>query len=66
MGIIEWYNKKIKRLNILDIAAIKAYSLLIGMVIGAYVSGFVQTYLPFFITIIIVLIIELMYKVFKR
>lgn len=66
MGIMDWYNEKLKNLNVWDIAALKTYCLLIGIVIGAYFPEFVIKYLWTIIAIIVLLIIKLMFKVFKK
>ncbi|MFH0867919.1 MAG: hypothetical protein V1831_01280 [Candidatus Woesearchaeota archaeon] len=66
MAIMNWYNKKLKKLNIWDIGALKTYCLLTGIVIGAYIPGFVNQYFWILIAIIAVLMVKLMYKVFKK
>ena len=66
MGIIDWYNGKIKNLDVWDMAALKTYCLLIGVVIGAYISDFTKQYLWIIIAVIVLLMIKLLYKVFKR
>ena len=66
MGIMDWYNGKIKNLNVWDIGALKVCMLLIGMIIGAYAVGFVKSYLWTIIAIIVLLMIKLMLKVFKK
>lgn len=66
MGIIDWYNGKIKNLDVWDIAAIKTYALLFGLVIGAYTSDFVKQYLLIIIVLIALLLIKILYKVFKK
>ena len=66
MGVMDWYNKKIKKLNYWDIATLKIACLLIGIVIGAYIPGFVQQYFWISIVIIVLLMIKLIYQVFKK
>lgn len=66
MTIMDWYNEKLKNLNVWDIAAVKTYCLLIGIVIGAYFPEFVIQYLWIIIAVIVVLMIKLLYKIFKK
>jgi putative Mn2+ efflux pump MntP len=66
MGLIAWYNEKIKKLNVWDIGALKTYVFLFGLIIGAYFPGFVKQYLWVIIILIILLVIKLIYKVFKK
>ena len=66
MGIMDWYNGKIKKLNVWDIGALKVYCLLIGVVIGAYFPEFVMQHLWTIIAVIVLLMIKLLYKVFKK
>lgn len=63
---MDWYNEKIKKLNVWDIGALKVYVLLIGMIIGAYFPGFVMQYLWIIVAIIVLLMLKLLYKVFKK
>ena len=66
MTIMDWYNQRLKNLDVWDIAALKTYCLLIGVVIGAYIPGFVQTYFWILIAIIVLLMIKLLYKIFGK
>lgn len=66
MGIMDWYNNKIKKLNVWDIGALKVYVLLFGMIIGAYFPEFVMQNLLIIIIVIALLIIKLIWKVFKK
>lgn len=66
MGLFQWAEKKVEKLNIWDIGILKVYVLLIGMVIGAYVANFVQMYVWYFIAVIVVLMIVLLRKFFSK
>ena len=66
MGIMDWYDKKIKSLNVWDIGALKVYVLLIGMIIGAYFPEWVMQNLLIIVIVIVLLMIKLLYKVFKK
>jgi hypothetical protein len=66
MGIMDWYNKQLKKLNVWDIGAVKTVSFLFGIIIGAYFPGFVMQYLWIIIAVIVLLTIKLMLKMFKK
>lgn len=66
MGIMDWYNKKLKNLNVWDIGALKIYVLLFGMIIGAYFPEWVMQNLLIIVAVIVLLMIKLLYKVFKK
>ncbi len=66
MGIMDWYNEKLKKLDVWDIAALKVYVLLIGMIIGAYFPEWVMQNLLIIIVVIVLLMIKLLFKVFKK
>jgi len=66
MGLINWMNEKIKRMNVLDMGCIKWASLLLGAIIGAYIAGFVKQYLWVFVVLTIVLVIRPIYTIFKK
>ena len=63
---MDWYNKRIKKLDVWDIAALKTACLLIGVVIGSYFPEFVMQNLLIIIVVIVLLMIKLMFKVFKK
>jgi len=65
MGLMSFWEEKIKRLSIWDFGVLKTYLILIGVVIGAYISSFVKQYVWVIIAIIVILLIWLMYKIFK-
>ncbi|MBW2976667.1 hypothetical protein KY347_04435 [Candidatus Woesearchaeota archaeon] len=65
MGLLEWSNKNITKFNAWDIACIKVYCLLVGIVVGAYIAGFVKAYVWFFIAVIVLLVAKLLYKMLK-
>ncbi|RLG14367.1 MAG: hypothetical protein DRN66_02270 [Candidatus Nanohalarchaeota archaeon] len=66
MGLIEWSEKKIRKLTIWDFALIKIVLVLFGIVIGAYFSTFVRAHVWHFCSVFIVLYAVLIYRVFKK
>lgn len=66
MGLIAWSDEKIKRFNSWDIAALKLYAAIFGLVLGAYISEFVKKYLVVFIVVFILLGTWLCYKMLKK
>lgn len=66
MGLINWSEKKIHKLTVLDFSLAKVVWIIAGMVIGAYISTFVKQYVWCFIAVFIVLYAILLYKVFKK
>ena len=57
---------KVKGMNVLDIAVLKTYAVLIGMVAGAYLSAFVQAHLWNFIVAIVILMMFLIFILFFK
>jgi len=66
MGLLKWTNEKTKNLDLWDIAALKLYCTIFGIVVGAYISTFVKQYLFVFIVLFALLGIKLVYKMFKK
>jgi energy-coupling factor transporter transmembrane protein EcfT len=65
-GCIEWAKKQVKRLNLWDLADIKVYCFLGGMILGAFIPGFVREYIWVFIVLIVALVAKLMLKIFVK
>ena len=61
-----YFNNRVKQANMWDIAALKVYVLLIGLVIGAYFSNFIKENVTVFIIGIIVFLFIVMYGFFFR
>lgn len=66
MGLIKWSNEVIKKLNFWDIAALKLYCAIFGIIIGAYISSLVKQRILFFISLFVILGVRLTYKVFEK
>ena len=66
MGLINWANEKVKKLDFWDVGCIKWTSILFGLIIGAYIANFVKQYLWVFIVLAVLLAIKPIYKFFKK
>ncbi|MCK4271463.1 hypothetical protein KAX22_02360 [bacterium] len=49
-----------------DIAILKTYCAVLGIIVGAYIASFVKSYLWLFILVAVVLLIRLVYFVFFK
>lgn len=66
MGLIKWSNEMTKKFDLWDIAALKLYCTIFGIIIGAYISSFVKQHIIVFIALFALLGIRLGYKMFKK
>ncbi len=66
MGLIKWMNKKIEKLDMWDIGAIKWASILFGIIIGAYIADFTKQYIWYFGILVLLIAIKPVYKLFKK
>ena len=66
MNLMKWAKKTIKKLDVMDIAALKTCCLFIGMILGAYISAFVKQYIWIFAVVAILLWAWLAFKVFGK
>lgn len=66
MNLIRWAENLIKKLNIYDIAILKIYVALIGIIIGAYAAGWVKNNILILILIVVVLFIYLFGKFIRK
>lgn len=64
--MINFLKDKIKGMSVADIAVLKIYVVLIGMVAGAYFSTFVKNHLWNFIIAIVVLMMYLIFTLFFK
>lgn len=62
---INWYNKKLKKLNIWDVALIKISVGMFALVLGAYFAKDILQYWYVFIIIMVLAMIKLYSKVLK-
>ncbi|MDD5650515.1 MAG: hypothetical protein PHF86_08885 [Candidatus Nanoarchaeia archaeon] len=62
---VNWYNKRLKRLDIWDMALIKTAVGMFALVIGAYFSKDILQYWYVFIIIMILAMIKPYYKALK-
>ena len=62
---IKWLNKRLKRLNIIDIALIKTTLICFGLLVGAYFSGIILQYWWLILAIMILAMLKPYYKALK-
>jgi len=65
MGLLDWAEEKIHRLNIWDFAMVKVALVVFGMIIGAYLAGFVKEYVWYFGAVFVLLYVIILYRVFR-
>lgn len=64
--MINFLKDKAKGMSVADIAVLKIYAVLIGMVAGAYLSAFVLAHLWNFIVAIVILMMFLIFILFFK
>lgn len=63
MGLIDWGEKKIKKMTFGDMALTKFVCMIFGLVIGAYISTFVKQYAWLFVLLFIAGYVVVVYRV---
>ncbi len=66
MGFKKWFEEKIHKLTLWDMALVKITLIIFGIIIGAYISAFVKQYLWYFVGAFVVLYAIILYKFFRK
>lgn len=66
MGLIQWGEKKIKKMGFWDIGFLKIYCLVIGLIIGAFFPAFILSNLVVVIVIGALTLLRLLYVMFIK
>ena len=63
MGLMDWGEKKIKKITFWDMGLIKFACILFGLILGAYASTFVKQYIWLFVILFLTGYITVIYRV---
>jgi hypothetical protein len=66
MGLMKWADSIVKKMGVWDVAALKLYVAIFGVVLGAYISVFVKQYVWYFVAVFLVLMVRMLYIVFGK
>jgi len=63
MGLLNWFESKIQKLNFWEFGLVKTVLILFGIIIGAYISLFVKDNLWYFVGALIIGYVIVLYRV---